>query len=320
MRICWYLAAAIAVLISGATRTAFAWPDRPVRLVVGFQAGGSTDVIARLLAERLRDQFKGASFVVENRPGANGAIAANVVANAHDNHTLFVMGDGSVIMPLLSRNARDTIEDFKPISTLCEGTIVVLAPPSSPFATFPEFVAYAHANPGKISYVSSGIGNTQHLVGEYLAAALDIDMVHVPSRGGGQAVSELVGGQMQLGILGLGPTLPHIQSGSLRALAVTMGQRMPQLPDVPTLQELGVKDFSVSQAFSLVAPKDMPDDIVARLSTAVATALDDPQIRQRYSEVGFVAKASTPAELTEKLTVDRARWKKLIEARGLKID
>jgi tripartite-type tricarboxylate transporter receptor subunit TctC len=299
---------------------AFAWPDRPVRIIVGFQAGGSTDVVARIIAEKLRTQFNGSSFLVENKPGANGQIAAGVVLNARDNHTLLMMGDGSVISPLISSTQKSTLPDLKLISTLCEGTVVVLAPPSSPFKTFSEFVAYARANPNKVSYVSSGVGNPQHLVGEYLAAELKLDIVHVPSRGGGQAVTELVGGQMQLGILGLGPTLPHVKSGNLRALAVTVDKRMPQLPDTPTLGELGIKDFTVSQWFGLAAPKDMPDAVVTQISTAVAAALEDPAVRQRYDEVGFVAHASTPAEFNEKVRVEGIKWKKLIDARGLKID
>lgn len=311
----------LAVLLTvGANAPAFAWPDRPVRLIVGFQAGGSTDVVARIIAEKLRLQFNGASFVVENRPGANGTIAAGVVINAHDNHTLLLMGDGVVIAPLLNKNVRITTRDFKMISTLSEGTVVLLAPSSSPFKDFAGFVGYARANPGKISYVSSGIGNPQHLVGEYLSAELALDMVHVPSRGGGQAVTELVGGQMQLGILGLGPTLPHIKSGALRALAVTTEKRMPQLPDTPTLGELGVRNFVVTQWFGLAAPNDMPDAIVNQISAAVAAALDDPAVRQRFEEVGFVARASTPEELTEKVRAEGAKWKKLIDDRGLKIE
>lgn len=311
----------LAVLLTalGAAPT-FAWPDKPVRIVVGFQAGGSTDVVARIIAEKLRSHFAGSSFVVENKPGANGQIAAGVVLNANDNHTLLIMGDGAVISPLISKSQKNTLPDLKPISMLCEGTVVILAPPSSPFQDFAGFVAYARANPNKISYVSSGIGNPQHLVGEYLAGELKLDMVHVPSRGGGQAVTELVGGQMQLGILGLGPTLPHIKSGALRALAVTVDKRMPQLPDTPTLAEVGIKDFTVSQWFGLAAPKTMPDAVVNQISAAVAAALDDLAVRQRYDEVGFAARASTPAEFTERLRVEGIKWKNLIDARGLKVD
>lgn len=314
------VAAALLLLFSSVLPAA-AWPDRPVRLIVGFQAGGSTDVVARLIADRLRAQFQGASFIVENRPGANGMIAANVMMSAHDGHTLLVAGDSYVVAPELSESVKvHPLTDFKMISTLCEGTVILLAPPSAPFKTFAEMVSYARANPGKISYVSSGIGNPQHLVGEYLSSALKIDMVHVPSRGGGQAVNDLVGGQMPLGILGLGPTLSHVKSGGLIPLAVTVGQRVPQLPDVPTLAELGVKDFVVGQWFGLVGPADMPDSVAEQLSKAVAAALEDPAVRKRYEEIGFAAGASTPAELRAKMEHDATMWRKVIRDRNIKID
>jgi len=311
----------LAVLLGlGPMPPAAAWPDRPIRIMVGFQAGGSSDAVARLLAEKLRSELGGASIVVENRPGANGQIAFGVMLSANDNHTFLLMGEGAVIGPLLSSKVRHTVRDFRMISLVCEGTQLLLAPSAAPFKTFPEFVTYARVNPGKISYVSSGIGNPQHLVGEYLAAELKLDMVHVPSRGGGQAVTELVGGQMQLGILGLGPTLPHIRSGALTALAVTVDKRMPQLPGVPTLAEVGVTDFIVTQWFALAGPADLPDGIAGRMAAAVAKALDDPALRQRLEEIGFVARASTPEALTEKVRVEGIRWKKLIDERGLRID
>lgn len=310
-----------ALLLTVQACPAFAWPDRPVRLVVGFQAGGSTDVVARLLADRLRAQFEGTSFIVENRPGASGIVAANTVRNAGDRHTLLVAGDSLVAAPLLNRNLHlDPSTDFKPVSGLADSTVVLLAAPNAPFKTFGEMVDYAHANPGKISYVSSGVGNTQHLIGEYLSGALKLDMVHVPSRGGGQAVNDLVGGQLPLGILGLGPTLGHVKAGQLTALAVTVGQRARQLPNVPTLEELGMTDFAVAQWFSLLGPQDLPDDVVERLSKAVTAALDAPVVRQRFEDVGFTVRTSTPQQLRLRMEQDKARWKKLIQERSLKID
>jgi tripartite-type tricarboxylate transporter receptor subunit TctC len=304
-----------------AASPAFAWPDRPVRLVVGFQAGGSTDVVARLLADRLRAQFGGASFIVENKPGANGMIAAEVMRNAHDGHTLLIAGDSYILAPLLSASVKlRPLGDFKMISAICEGTVILLGSPNAPFKTFPEMVDYARANPGKLNYVSSGIGNPQHLVGEYLAGEMKLDMVHVPSRGGGQAVNDLVAGQIPMGILGLGPTLGHVKSGTLKPLAVTAAQRMPQLPDVPTLSELGVKNFVVAQWFSLVGPSDMPDDIAEKLSKAVAGALDDASVRKRYEEIGFMTGASTPGDLYAKMQHDEDMWKKVVQDRNIKID
>lgn len=318
-----WLKSAVVITLLGlaAASPAAAWPDRPVRLLVGFQAGGSSDLIARMLAERLRAQFGGISFIVENKPGANGMIAAELMRSANDGHTLMIAGDGYIVAPHLSASTRVfPLTDFKMISAICEGTIILLGAPNAPFKTFDEMVGYARANPGKVNYVSSGIGNPQHLVGEYLSGELKIEMVHVPSRGGGQAVNDLVSGQLPLGILGLGPTLSHIRSGTLKPLAVTVGQRISQLPEVPTLGELGVKDFVVSQWFSLVGPADMPDAIADQLSKAVAAALDDPAVRQRFNEIGFTAGASTPAGLREKMVHDDTMWQKVVKARGLKID
>jgi tripartite-type tricarboxylate transporter receptor subunit TctC len=312
---------AMLFLAIAAGSPAAAWPDRPVRLIVGFEAGGSTDVVARLLADRLRGQFNGASFIVENRLGANGMIAAEVVRNAHDSRTLLILGDSYVVAPLLSGSIKVHPQtDFKMISTLCEGTVILLAAPNAPFKTFDEMLAYARANPGKLNYVASGIGNPQHLVGEYLAGELKLDMVHVPSRGGGQAVNDLVAGQIPMGILGLGPTLSHVRGGTLKPLAVTVGRRVSQLPDVPTLAEFGVKDFVVAQWFGLAGPNDMPDAVAQQLSKAVAAALDDPEVKKRYDEIGFNAGASTLAQLLEKVQHDDAVWRKVIDGRGIKID
>jgi tripartite-type tricarboxylate transporter receptor subunit TctC len=309
------------LLLSALALPAAAWPDRPVRLIVGFQAGGSTDVVARLIADRLRAEFKGASFIVENRPGANGMIGANLMMGAHDGHTLLIAGDSYIVAQELSSSVKvHPLTDFKMISALCEGTVILLAAPNAPFKTFAEMVGYARANPGKISYVSSGVGNPQHLVGEYLSSALTLDMVHVPSRGGGQAVNDLVGGQMPLGILGLGPTLGHVKAGRLTPLAVTVGKRLPQLPDVPTLTELGLPDLVFGQWFSLVGPSDMPDAVAERLSKALAVALEDPAIRQKLDEIGFIAGASTPAELRAKMEHDGLMWRKVIRDRNIKIE
>lgn len=315
------LAAAFILLLCSVLPAA-AWPDRPVRILVGFQAGGSTDIVARLLADRLRTELKGSSFIVENRPGANGMIAANLMMGAHDGgHTLLIAGDSYIVAPELSSNVRvHPLTDFKMISTLCEGTVILLAASNAPFKTFPEMVAYARANPGKISYVSSGLGNPQHLTGEFLSGALNLDMVHVPSRGGGQAVNDLVGGQMPLGILGLGPTLGYIKSGALIPIAVTVGKRLPQLPDVPTLTELGVNGLVFGQWFSLVGPSDMPDAAASQLSKAVDAALGDPALRQKLDDIGFVAGASTPEQLRTKMEHDAVMWKKVIQDRRIKID
>jgi tripartite-type tricarboxylate transporter receptor subunit TctC len=298
-----------------------AWPDRPVRIVVGFQAGGSSDVVTRIAAERLRGQFGGATIIVDNKPGAAGAIAADAVLGARDGHTLLTFSDSLLTTALINKSVRyQPLRDFRMISLLCEGTLVLLAAPNAPFRDFAEFVAYARANPGKITYASAGIGGHQHLTGEYISAALKIELTHVPTRGGAQATTDLVGGQVDAAILGLGPTLPHIRAGKARALAVTQAARVPQLPDVPTLIELGLAGFTADQWFGLAGPADMPPAVIDQLARAIAAALDDDAVRRRYDEVGFVTKPSTPAEFSEKVRSQEALWRKLIAERNLKIE
>jgi len=300
---------------------ALAWPDRPLRIVVGFQAGGSSDVVTRLAAERLRGQMGDAAIVVDNRPGAAGAIAADMVLNAHDGHSLLTFSDSLLTAPLINKSVRyQPLRDFKMVSLLCEGTLVLLAAPGAPFRDFREFVAYARAHPGKLTYVSAGIGGHQHLTGEYIAAVLKLQLTHVPTRGGAPAINDLVGNQVDAAVLGLGPTLAHIRAGKARPLAVTVASRVPQLPDVPTLIELGLGDFTADQWFGLAAPADVPDVVVDRLARAVAAALDDEGLRRRYDEVGFVARSSTPLQFTEKVRSQEALWRGLIAERGLKIE
>src|ERR1700730_10281522 len=307
------------LLVAAAVFPALAWPDRPVRLVVGSRACGSSDTIARLLGERLRPQLGGTAIIVENKPGAAGSIAADALLGARDGHSLLMFGDSFVTSSLVNKSVRfRPLRDFKMVSMVCEGPLVLLAGPTAPFRDVKEFVSYAKANPNKVNYASAGIGGQQHLTGEYLSAALKLEMTHVPTRGGGQATNDLVGGQIETAILGLGPTLAHIRAGKLKALAVSTESRVPQLPDVPTLTELGVPDFAYTQWFGLVAPSDMPDAVVNQLSQAIRAALAGEAIRRRFEEIGFAAQASTPDEFTAKVRADEARWKRLIDERGLK--
>ena len=299
---------------------AMAWPDRPLRIVVGFQAGGGSDVAARLTAERLRGQL-GVPVLVENKPGAAGAVAADTVMAAHDGHTLLVLSDSFVTASLTNKSVRfRSLRDFKPVSLICEGTLVLLASPRAPFGDFASLVAYARAHPGTVNYATAGFGGHQHLTAEYISAALKLEMIHVPTRGGAQATQELLGGQVDMGVMGLGPTLGHIRAGRLVPLAVTAASRMSYMPEVPTLMELGLTGFTVGQWFGLAMPIDTPDATVEQLSGAVAAALDDETTRRRLDEAGYAAHPTSPAEYADKIRTEEARWRKLIEERGLKVD
>jgi tripartite-type tricarboxylate transporter receptor subunit TctC len=232
-----------------------------------------------------------------------------------------VFSDSFLTASLVNKSVRfRPLRDFKMVSLACEGPLVLLAGPTAPFGDFREFVAYAKAHPGKVNYASSGVGGQQHLAGEYISAALKLELTHVPTRGGAQATNDLVGGQVEAAVLGLGPTLAHIRAGKLRALAVTTAARAPQLPDVPTLMELGLTDFAVAQWFGIVAPGDMPDSTVNRLSQAIGVVLAEDILRLRFDELGFSAHASTPDEFTAKVRAEEARWARLIAERGLKVD
>ncbi|MBV8186657.1 MAG: tripartite tricarboxylate transporter substrate binding protein [Alphaproteobacteria bacterium] len=312
---------ATSLLVAATVFPAFAWPDRPVHLIVGFQAGGSSDAIARLLGEQLRPALGGTAIIVENKPGAAGSIAADAVLGARDGHSLLMFSDTFVTASLVNRSVRfRPLRDFKMVSVVCEGPLVLLAGPAASFRDFKEFVSYAKANPGKVNYASSGIGGLQHLTGVYISTALGLELTHLPTRGGGQAASDLVGGQIEAAVLGLGPTLAYIRAGKIRALAVSTASRVRQLPDVPTLMELGVPEFAVAQWFGLVGPNNMPDAVVDQLSRAVGAALADETIRRRFEEVGFIAQASTPDEFTDKVRAEEARWKRLVDEHGLKVD
>jgi tripartite-type tricarboxylate transporter receptor subunit TctC len=299
---------------------ALAWPDRPLRLVVGFQAGGSSDVVARLLAERLRLPL-GQPMVVENKPGASGTVAADAVMGARDGHTVLMLSDSFVTSPLTNKSVRfQLLRDFKPVSLICEGTVVMLASPGAPFHDFGSLVAYVRTNPGKVNYVSPGLGSHQHLTAEYISASLKLDMTHIPMRGAAQALQDLLAGQVELAVLGLGPTLVHIRSGRLIALAVGSPNRSPYLPDVPTFGELGMPGFTVSEWFGLAAPLDTPPSIVDQLAKATAVALEDEATRRRLDEAGFTAHPSSPAEFVDLIRTEDTRWRTLIAERGLKLD
>ncbi|TMJ29560.1 MAG: tripartite tricarboxylate transporter substrate binding protein [Alphaproteobacteria bacterium] len=315
------LIVAMGAALAGWPTATRAWPDRPVRIIVGFQAGGSSDVVARILAEQLRPQLGGAAVLVDNKPGASGTLAAEAVLSARDGHSLIVLGDSLVTASLTNKSVRvRPLRDFRAISLICEGTLVVLASERAPFHDFAAFVAHVKAHPGEVNYVTAGLGSQQHLTAEYIFSALKLEMTHVPMRGGAQATQDLVGGQVEAAVLGLGPTLPHIRSGKLRALAVTAPARSPQLPDVPTLAELGVTGFAVSQWFGLGAPADTPEPTVNQLAQAVAKGLDDDAARRRLEEIGFAARWTSPAEFADKMRADEARWRRLIVERGLKLD
>jgi len=302
--------------------TAHAWPDKPVTLVVPFPPGGSTDLIARTLAPKLQEKF-GGSFITDNKAGATGTIGAGLVARAPaDGHTLLVSSLGPyVIAPhLLAKVPYDALKDFDYITIAVQAPNVLVVPASSPHKSMADVIAFQKANPDKMTFASSGNGSSDHLTAELYWLQTGTTGIHVPYKGGGPVMTDLLGGQVDSSFMNINTAMPQILSGKLRALSVTSVKRSPLLPQVPSLQELGIKDANVYSWQAIAAPRGLPADIKNKLQAAIAAALNDPQVKPKLLELGFEIVANTPEQFTTFQAAEFARWKKLIETRNIKAD
>jgi tripartite-type tricarboxylate transporter receptor subunit TctC len=309
------LAAAAALPV--AARAQAPWPERPVRMLVGYAPGGGVDIVARLLADPLRAAL-GQPFLVENRPGASAMIAAQAVARgASDGHTLLMAAAGEIsVNPALfkARMTYDPARELQPVAMVALFPIVIVAPPSLPVRTPAELIAHARANAGKLSFASSGIGNPQHLAGEMLNRMARTDILHVPYRGAAPAVTDTVAGRVSLNFSALGAALPMIREGRLRAIAVTSRERMPQLPDVPTLAETpGLEGYELVNWFALFAPATMPAANVQRLHDATTAALRDPELAGKLAEQGGIARPMALPELRAFVAEETRKFTRIIE-------
>ncbi len=301
--------------------TAMAWPDKNVTIVVPFPPGGSTDMIARTLQVKLQEKL-GGTFIVENKAGATGTIgAAQVTRAAPDGHTLFVSSLGPfVIAPHLTKVTYDATKDFDLITVAVQAPNVLVVPAVSPHKTMADVLAYQKANPGKMTFASSGNGSSDHLTAELYWQQTGTSGVHVPYKGGGPVMTDLLGNQVESSFMNINTAMPQITAGKLRALSITSAKRSPLLPNVPTLDELGIKDANVNSWQAVAAPKGIPADVRARLHTAIAEALNDPTVKPRLLDLGFEIVANTPEQFTAFQATEFARWKKLIEVRNIKAD
>ncbi|ODT31042.1 MAG: LacI family transcriptional regulator [Hydrogenophaga sp. SCN 70-13] len=301
--------------------TAMAWPDKTVTIVVPFPPGGSTDMIARTLQPKLQEKF-GGTFVIDNKPGATGTIGATLVTRAApDGHTLFVSSLGPyVIAPHLTKVTYDATKDFDYITVAVQAPNVLVVPAASPHKSMADVIAYQKANPGKMTFASSGNGSSDHLTAELYWQQTGTSGVHVPYKGGGPVMTDLLGNQVDSSFMNINTAMPQIRAGKLRALSITSAQRSSLLPDVPTLDELGIKDANVYSWQAVAAPKGIPADLKAKLQAAIKDALNDPAIKPKLLEVGFEIVANTPEEFTKFQAAEFARWKKLIESRNIKAD
>jgi tripartite-type tricarboxylate transporter receptor subunit TctC len=295
-----------------------AYPTRPVRLVVGFAPGGSTDIAARIIGQWLSARL-GQSIVIENRPGAGTNIATEtVVKAASDGYTLLMIGVSSTInATLYDKLPFVFLRDIVPVAGIERQTQIVLANPSLPAKTIPELIALAKASPGKITMASAGIGSIGHLAGELLKMMAGIDLVHVPYRGAAPALTDLLGGQVQTSITGLAGSLAQVRSGKLRALAVTAAMRSAILPDVPAVGEF-VAGYEASDWFGIGAPRATAPAIVDRLNQEIAAALADPDIIARFAALGGTPLVLTPAAFAKLLADETEKWGKVVRAANIK--
>ena len=298
--------------------TAQSYPARPVRIVVGFTAGGSTDIGARLIGQWLQERL-GQSFVIENRPGAGTNIATESVVRAPpDGYTLLMVGPSSAVNATLYDKLNFVfLRDISPVASLIWQPQIMLANPSVTAKTVPELIAYAKANPGKITMASAGIGSTGHLVGEFFKWTAGVDLVHVPYRGAGPALTDLLGGQVLTSFAGIAGSIEYIRTGKLRALAVTTATRSEALPDVPTVGEF-VPGFAAGDWLGIGAPRNTPPEIIDQLNEEIAAALADPKIKARFADLGGTTLALTPAEFGKLIAGETEKWAKVIRAANIK--
>ena len=300
-----------------------AYPSRPIRILVPFTAGGSSDMVARAIGARLPDGLPGASVVVENRPGANGAIAADLTAKAPaDGYTILVgsIGTFAINVALQPKLPYNTLRDFDLLTVAVRTPNLLICNPKVPAGTLAELLAYFRKNPGKVSMASSGTGSSDHLSAELLWQRTGTTGIHVPYKGGSAAMTDMIGGSAECSFQNLGAVSGHVKGGRLKAIAVTSDKRSPVFPDVPTMAEAGVPGFEVYSWQAAVAPKGLPRDVHARLHAAVVAALNAPDTRARFDAQGFDVVANTPEQFAEFLKAEIGRWQKVVEAGGIKAD
>lgn len=311
--------ACAALALTAATSLAYAWPDKPVKIVVPYPPGGNVDVAARLISPGLQAAF-GQPFIVENKPGAGGMIAGEQVArSAPDGYTLFMAANGPLLFsPLIfKRQAYKWDRDFEPISSVSYTPLVLQVRPGLPVKNLADLLALAKQEPGKLNMASPGAGTTNHLVSELLQSLTGARWTTAQYKGNAPATTDLLGGQVDFNFDQVSVSLPYIKEGRTRGLAVTTAQRVPSLPDVPTFAEAGVPGMEAATFTGLLAPKGTPPEVLARLSQALDQILRQPEIIQRFKELGADAQASSPADFTRYLAAEDARWTPIIERAGI---
>jgi len=314
--------AASAAALPALPRVALAlvYPTRPVHIIVGYAPGGTNDISARLMGQWLSEQL-GRQFVIENRPGAGSNLATETVVHAPpDGYTLLLVNTSNAINPALYDKLKfNFIDDIAPVAGIMRGCPVMVVNPSVPAKSVPEFIAYAKVNPGKINMGSAGIGSVTHICGELFKILSGVNLVHVPYRGAGPALVDLLGGQVQVMFMGITEAIEHIKAGRLRALAVTTATRSPALPDIPTVGEF-VAGYETITFQGIGAPKSTPVDIIDRLNREINAGLADPKLKTRLAELGGVPMPMTPADFGKFIADETEKWAKVIRAANIKAE
>ena len=311
------LSAVVVALVAPAG--AQTWPSRPIKLIVPHAPGGVTDVVARLVAQPLGEAL-GQSVIVENKPGASGLVGTESAASAApDGYTFVMFVDANTILPSTVKQLNhDPLKSFAPITVLGRGSHVIVAHPSLGVRTLPELVAYAKKNPGTMSYASPGIGSPQNLSMETIKNATGIDLTHIPYKGGGQAIGDVVSGQVKVGVLGMAPALPYIKSGKLMALAVTGAARVALLPDVPTVAESAVPGFETAQWQGISVPAGTPPAVIKRMHDELVRIMSTPQVVERLAAIGMDNSTSpTPDDFSKMIAAELQRWPAAVKLAGI---
>jgi tripartite-type tricarboxylate transporter receptor subunit TctC len=316
LRLTLLAAAAFAATLPAAAQN---FPQRPVRFVVPYAPGGSTDTLARSMGTRM-SELLGQQVVVDNRPGANGDIGMTIVAKAPADGYSIVLGyiaNLAIGPSLYEKMPYDPVKDFAPITQVAGAPNIFVLHPSLPAKTFKEFLGYARANPKKVSFASAGVASVGHLTGELLNELAGTDMQHIPYRGSGQAVTDLLGGHIKVMISGMSSTLAHVRSGKLVAIAVTSAKRSPSAPEVPTIGET-FPGVEASAWYGVLAPAGTPKAVVARLNADIHKSLQDPAVEKRLANVGFEITYGTPEQFAAYIKSEIKKWAKVVKASGAK--
>ncbi len=309
-------------LFASAPALAQAYPSKPITIIVPFSAGGTTDILARLVGQHLATEL-GQVVIADNRAGAGGNIGAALAAKAPaDGYTLFMgtVGTHAINAALYKRLPFDHVKDFAPLSRVANVPNLLVAHPSQPFKTVSEMIAYAKANPGKINFGSPGNGSSPHLSGELFKSMAKVDLTHIPYKGSAPAVADLLGNQISIMFDNLPSVIPHVRSGKLRAIAITTATRSPELPDVPTIAEAGLPGYEAASWFGLFAPADTPAPVLATLSTALAKVLSNPDVQKKISMQGGEVVNETPAQFAAFIKAETTKWGKVVKDSGARID